>query len=123
MSQSTPTGAATFTCFPKLPAELSHDLSCLMPGPRRVHMTFRRGLQTRLGPCTPIPTLLHLNHNGRHEALKKYKLMFGTRLCEPLVYFSLDIDVLVFGPDDRTYANSKINTQAWSCYNESGSSK
>ncbi|KAE8451587.1 hypothetical protein EG329_003660 [Mollisiaceae sp. DMI_Dod_QoI] len=125
MSQSSQSNGPTFTCFVKLPLEIQIMIyNFMMPGPRHVHMTFRRALPTRLGSSTPIPALLHLNKNARYEAQKKYKLHFGSYLYEPNVYFNPDIDTLYFGPDDKELlcmAPDPGLEQRWVCHNESDS--
>lgn len=80
-------------------------------------MTFREGTPTRLGSSTPLPALLHLNRDTRYEALKKYKLHFGTPFYAPNVFFNPEIDTLFFGPDDSQPTTLNLQNP-WPCHNE-----
>jgi hypothetical protein len=41
-----------------------------------------------------VPSLLHVNRESRYEALRVYKLVFGTSSKEPQTYFAPNLDTL-----------------------------
>jgi 2EXR family len=43
---------------------------------------------------TPVPSLLHVNRESRYEALRVYKLVFGTSTKEPQTYFAPNLDTV-----------------------------
>lgn len=97
-----PVAAQTFTLFPNLPTEIKRKIyRHMMPGPRSVHLTFRKHNTNFLKSSTPIPVLLHLNRDARSEALKTYQLYFGTSKNPSKVYFNPKIDTLYFGLVER----------------------
>jgi 2EXR family len=97
-----PVTARTFTLFPNLPTEIQRKIyKHMMPGPRNVHLTFRKHNSMLLKSSSPIPVLLHLNRDARTEALKTYRLSFGTDKYDAKVYFCPEIDTLYFGPVER----------------------
>ncbi|CAJ2507213.1 Uu.00g083990.m01.CDS01 [Anthostomella pinea] len=46
---------------------------------------------------TQIPTLLHVNAEARHEALKHYKLSLGVGSTQPRIYVDFTRDAIFFG--------------------------
>lgn len=60
------------------------------------------------GGCTssaPIPANLHVCHESRSEALRRYRLSFGIARQPGRVFFDPDEDVLYFGPRDGFMAS------------------
>ena len=85
--------AASFDLFSLLPAELRLEiwrLSC----PQRVVEVFYAAEQDRcLTPSTP-PAILHTCRESRNEGLRIFRRSFGTRSCEPRIYFCPHLDTL-----------------------------
>lgn len=105
--------------FTRLPAELRWKIWALnLPGPRVV--SIRCGsepLSPARGPdrhssllsgCTspaPIPVNLHVCHESRSEALRRYRPSFGIARQPGQILFDPDEDVLYFGPRDGFMAS------------------
>ncbi|CAJ2513789.1 Uu.00g019080.m01.CDS01 [Anthostomella pinea] len=84
---------AAFTLFPLLPAELRLDiwrLSCH----QRVVEVFYDSEQDQCTTTATPPAVLHACHESRLEALRIYKMSFGTKTHEPRIYFCHDMDTL-----------------------------
>lgn len=45
----------------------------------------------------PVPTILHVSHESREEALKSYQLSFGSTFHNPKIFFDFSKDTLCFG--------------------------
>lgn len=105
--------------FSRLPAELRWKIWALnLPGPRVV--SIRCGsepLSPARGPgrhssllsgCTspaPIPVNLHVCHESRSEALRRYRPSFGIARQPGQIFFDPDEDVLYFGSRDGFMAS------------------
>lgn len=60
------------------------------------------------GGCSspaPIPVNLHVCHESRREALRRYQLLFGIAQQPGRIFFDPDQDVLYFGPRDGFMAS------------------
>ncbi len=99
---------ATFTVFPELPFELRLKVwKYVAPGPRTVtisyesHATRYKGKNISRfdgwGTPDPPPVILHICHESREEALKSYKLAFGSHFHAAKIYFDFSKDTLRFG--------------------------
>ncbi|CZR51040.1 uncharacterized protein PAC_00915 [Phialocephala subalpina] len=111
----------SFTLFPELPSELRLKIWKLAnPGPRILgvghRMQYREGYG-RIIPTTmdwrtsdPVPTLLHVCHDSRTEALKVYQpsfATFGTPRHEGKNYIDFSRDILYFGGSGRGFTDMK----------------
>ncbi|KAH8664264.1 hypothetical protein BX600DRAFT_296437 [Xylariales sp. PMI_506] len=118
-----PTPSATadsFTKFSQLPPELRIKIwQQALPGPRTVVVKspFRR---TRLAHSledammqsedhaetwysnAPVPPLLQVNAEARHEAQKHYQLALGAKPHPPRIYVDFSKDTLFFGHSELT---------------------
>ncbi|ROV94702.1 hypothetical protein VSDG_06140 [Cytospora chrysosperma] len=113
----------TFHLFSRLPAELRWKIwDFNLPGPRIVSircgpesLSSCPGLDSGGRPspfsssgCTSpaaIPANLHVCHESRREALRRYRLSFGIARLPGQVFFDPDHDVLYFGPRDGFMAS------------------
>ncbi|KAI1810677.1 hypothetical protein GGS20DRAFT_162768 [Poronia punctata] len=106
----------TFSLFPLLPPELQIEvLSYALSEPRTVVVEPPKGKQDRLctsldkalaqtseddeqtwRSTTQIPTLLHVNHQARSEALRYYSLSFGVGEARPRIYVNFGRDTVLF---------------------------
>ncbi|PVH84847.1 hypothetical protein DL98DRAFT_528262 [Cadophora sp. DSE1049] len=99
----------TFTQFPKLPTEIRLMVwELVLPGERVVRIEEFTNTGRRHKPCAScrcigsracVPTLLHVNHETRHLALKSYTVTFKNRLLKP-TYFNPNLDILLFASVD-----------------------
>ncbi|KAI0887337.1 uncharacterized protein GGS22DRAFT_198674 [Annulohypoxylon maeteangense] len=100
-----------FHLFTRLPIELRSKIwACNLPGPRIVEIKCSaepaRTSQLRQGDrravvCTstsPIPINLHICRESRWEALKRYRLLFGSSPQLGRIFFDPLEDTLYFGP-------------------------
>ncbi|KAI7786590.1 hypothetical protein LA080_003319 [Diaporthe eres] len=112
----------TFHLFSKLPAELRWKIWAFnLPGPRLVSVhcgskSLTSGLDSgRPLPspsssfgCTSqakIPPNLHVCHESRREALRKYRASFGIARQPGQTFFDSEQDYLYFGPRDGFMAS------------------
>lgn len=82
-----------FTLFTLLPAELRLHiwrLSCH----RRVVEVFYDQENDRCSTTAPVPAVLHACRESRYEALRLYRMSFGTMTHEPRIYFNREMDTL-----------------------------
>ncbi|KAI1212914.1 uncharacterized protein F4807DRAFT_471479 [Annulohypoxylon truncatum] len=100
-----------FHLFAKLPIELRFKIWAYnLPGPRIVEIKCSTESAQTSQPqqgdrrpvvCTstsPIPTNLHVCRESRNEALKKYRLLFGSSPQPGRIFFEPLRDTLYFGP-------------------------
>jgi hypothetical protein len=98
----------SFTLFPELPLELRLKIwSFIAPGPRTVSIKYKglsfysigKGFSAAAGwrSPDPVPTILHICQESRTEALKSYRLAFGSYLHSGRIYFDFSKDTLRFG--------------------------
>ncbi|KAI1096378.1 hypothetical protein F5B19DRAFT_144554 [Rostrohypoxylon terebratum] len=103
--------AQAFHLFAKLPVELRFKIWAYnLPGPRIVeikcNVASAQTSQPQQGDsspvvCTstsPIPTNLHVCRESRREALKRYRLLFGSSPHPGRIFFDPLRDTLYFGP-------------------------
>jgi hypothetical protein len=79
--------------FASLPAEIRLEiwrLSC----PRRVVEVIYNCEKDRCRTSAATPSVLHACQESRHEALRLYKRLFGTKSHRASIYFCSDLDVL-----------------------------
>ncbi|PSS03858.1 hypothetical protein BD289DRAFT_449290 [Coniella lustricola] len=119
----------TFHPFPRLPAELRWKIwSYNLPGPRIVSIRCGSDVAAISPPpdgrpvplcsashpgspspsCTspaPIPINLHVCHEARREALRRYRPCFGIARGSGRIYFDSNQDTLYFGPRDGFMAS------------------
>ena len=97
-----------FTLFPTLPFELRLRIwSFVAPGPRTVSIKYNARFFRELGQGNPaaagwrspdpVPIILHICRESRAEALKLYRLAFGSYLRSGTIYFDFSKDTLRFG--------------------------
>lgn len=111
-----------FHLFSKLPAELRWKIWAFnLPGPRLVSVHCgSKSLSCGLGSghnhpssssyfgCTSqakIPTNLHVCHESRREALRRYRASFGIARQPGQTFFDSEQDYLYFGPRDGFMAS------------------
>jgi hypothetical protein len=89
MDQSAVAPTLEFTLFPQLLSELrvkiwKHSLNNITPRLIEIHPDVKEG-----GYYSParIPAILHTCYESRQEALKVYKLSFGTEKIPPRIFF------------------------------------
>ncbi|KAF8854119.1 hypothetical protein BDZ45DRAFT_677200 [Acephala macrosclerotiorum] len=111
----------SFTLFPELPTELRLKIWKLaIPGPRILSVGHRmqygegygRIIPTAMEWRTsdPVPTLLHVCHDSRTEALKVYQPSFAafrTPRQEGKNYIDFSRDILYFGGSGRAFTDMK----------------
>jgi hypothetical protein len=96
-----------FSLFPELPSELRLKIwRFCFPGPRTVRIQYKAktrhsvdGKRSNFSAWTstnPIPIILHICHESRQEALKFYRLAFGSFFHQPSIYIGFDIDSVHF---------------------------
>ncbi|KAH7417829.1 hypothetical protein BKA64DRAFT_180272 [Cadophora sp. MPI-SDFR-AT-0126] len=90
---STSNSVKMFTIFPNLPSELRIKIWQQACYPRIVTLTYTTATSS-FTSTTPPPTLLSVNHESRHEALRIYTLCFGTSSQPPRTYFNPFLDTL-----------------------------
>ncbi|KAI0424023.1 hypothetical protein F5Y09DRAFT_348148 [Xylaria sp. FL1042] len=124
-----PPRAGNFVMFRKLPAELRIKVwQFAMPEARTVVIKSphsRKTLPVSLDKVlpqaldsgetwqstTPVPALLHVNGEARHEALKHYSLSLGVGDAQPRVYIDFKRDTLFFGDAELTPECSQLWTK------------
>jgi hypothetical protein len=103
---------AEFTLFPKLPIELRFKIwEESIPESRvvEVHVSefkFKSKASCTFASTTPVPIILHVNHESRQLGFKRYTLHFG---CDedivfgglPTIYIDVKNDVVVFRKNDN----------------------
>ncbi|KAH8602948.1 hypothetical protein B0O99DRAFT_604744 [Bisporella sp. PMI_857] len=110
-SSSDNLAATSFTSFPLLPYEIRLRIwEFIAPGPRTVQVSYHANYKQFNGRAsaafdgwiskTPIPTILHICHESRVEALKSFQLAFGTYFHKPTIYLNFDMDTVLFGDED-----------------------
>jgi len=101
----------SFTVFTELPFELRLKIwNYIAPGPRTVGLTHshqrakRRGISVTFfhnraawTSSDPVPVILHICRESRTEALKSFKMTFGSHWFPGEVYFDFEKDTLHFG--------------------------
>ncbi|KAF7865984.1 hypothetical protein EAF04_006147 [Stromatinia cepivora] len=101
-----------FHFFPSLPYELRLKIYCiLLNEPRTVKInseksiiksSHRRYLKSYTS-TTPIPSLLHICHESRAEALTHYKPLFRTEHSPCYIYINFDTDTIDLADGIITY--------------------
>ncbi|KUJ22672.1 uncharacterized protein LY89DRAFT_307337 [Mollisia scopiformis] len=115
--------AASFTLFPELPFELRLKIwQFSVPGPRILgvgHEIQYKSFYGRLLPSTiewrtsdPIPSLLHVCHESRKEALKLYQRSLGVPLKQGKNYIDFGNDTIYFGGPGRGFSDLDVLLQA-----------
>ncbi|KAI1497705.1 hypothetical protein F5X99DRAFT_357576 [Biscogniauxia marginata] len=84
---------SSFTLFSFLPAELRLQIWRLSCHQRVVEVFYDHENDKCTTTATP-PAVLHACHESRSEALRIYKLSFGTNSHEPRIYFCHESDTL-----------------------------
>jgi hypothetical protein len=83
----------TFPLFPNLAPELRLKIWAHACFPRTVSIRYLPSLETCVS-SSPPPTILHVCHEAREEALRMYSLAFGTRSSPARIYFNPYRDTL-----------------------------
>lgn len=122
---------SSFTKFKELPPELRIKVwQQAMPGPRiiivespftKTQNQEARSLEDSLSRApkkdileptwrtrTEIPTLLHVNAESRHEALKRYQRFLGAGTAQPRIYIDFSRDTPFFGHAELRPECSKL---------------
>jgi hypothetical protein len=96
-----------FTLFPKLPLELRLKIWAYTMEPRIVTIYSQRLYDEANGSRTsramwwnspdPVPTILHICHKSREEALKYYQRLFKPSDRQAIIYFNFSKDTLRIG--------------------------
>jgi hypothetical protein len=99
----------SFTCFPKLPAEIRLKIwKAALPGPRVVRIQLKLGPRqpridgkkkkprmSRFVASCPPPIGLRVCRESRIEALKEYEIGFRTKTSPAQTYVNYDLDTFV----------------------------
>ncbi|KAH7395772.1 hypothetical protein BKA64DRAFT_709158 [Cadophora sp. MPI-SDFR-AT-0126] len=101
--------AQAFAGFARFPTEIRLMVwELVLPGERVVRIERFANTSHHHNPCEScrcigsrarVPTLMHVNHETRHLALKSYTVTFKNRLFKP-TYFNPDLDILFFASVD-----------------------
>jgi hypothetical protein len=82
-----------FTLFTQLPAELRLQIWRMSCHRRVVEISYHPE-NDLVTTTASVPAVLHACHEARSEALRVYKMSFGTTSQEPRIYFSREMDTL-----------------------------
>lgn len=100
---SKPANTESFHLFSRLPGEIRLQIwSLILSTPRtielncdiEIHSNTGRGYAKSFTTKTPIPPLLHVNHESRYEALKVYTAHFNTEHSPNYIYVAFDRDII-----------------------------